>query len=66
MSGSFLYPPLIIYTIRKPSIYLYKKTRMTILVIRVFHSYFLKIPNGFPTGNTTFPKCVFNTAAAEP
>ncbi|MBJ3143753.1 arylamine N-acetyltransferase, partial [Salmonella enterica subsp. enterica serovar Derby] len=28
--------------------------------------YFLKIPNGFPTGKTTFPKCVFNTAAAEP
>ena len=29
-------------------------------------SYFLKIPKGFPTGKNTFPKCLFNTAAAEP
>lgn len=43
-----------------------KKARIDVIVIRAFLSYFLKIPNGFPTGNTTFPKCVFNTAAPEP
>lgn len=43
----------------------YKKAQMTIQSPVLFY-YFLKIPNGFPTGKTTFPKCVFNTAAAEP
>lgn len=43
----------------------YKKAQMTIQSPVLFY-YFLKIPNGFPTGNTTLPKCVFNTAAAEP
>lgn len=42
-----------------------KKAQMTIQSSVLFY-YFLKIPNGFPTGKTTFPKCVFNTAAAEP
>ncbi|MCG7312854.1 hypothetical protein MHL30_06655 [Priestia flexa] len=28
--------------------------------------HFLKIPNGFPIGSTSLPKCVFNTAAADP
>lgn len=29
-------------------------------------NYFLNIPNGFPTGKNSLPKCPFKTAAAEP
>ena len=41
-----------------------RKAQMTIQSSVLFIIF--KIPKGFPTGKTTFPKCVFNTAAAEP
>lgn len=64
-----LYPNITMYEFKKQeeTLFLSKKNVGDVLTNRLhlYLHYFLKIPNGFPTGKNSLSKCAFKTAAAQ-